>query len=166
MATKVASHLPPPPADFASRRLPVRRLKAIYRIHRCDHACLFFSPSGAGRFDDPHGKYGVLYAALRPEAAFAEVFLRQLSQMVLVESDLRRRVLSPISCKSIVCVDLTGRGLRQLSCDNRIATEKPYRTTGLWSRAIFEHPQKPAGIVYLSRHNSSVSPCSITVVAD
>lgn len=125
----------------------------MFRIHHSAHACLFFSKNGTGRFDDPLGKYGVLYAALRPEAAFAEVFLRQLSQWLILESDLDARILSEISCRSVDCVDLTASGLRQLSCDNRIATEKPYRTTGLWSRAFFKHPQKPAGIIYLSRHN-------------
>jgi hypothetical protein len=153
MATDPASKLPPPPADIAARPLPVRRIRALFRIHRSVHACFYFSKNGDGRFDDPLGKYGVLYAALKPEAAFAEVFLRQLSQLILPESDLDQRTLSEIGCKSVDCVDLTASGLRRLSCDNRIATEKPYRTTGLWSRAIFEHPQKPAGIIYLSRHN-------------
>jgi hypothetical protein len=153
MAANSATKLPLPPVDIATRSLPVRRIKVLFRIHRSALACLYFSKNGDGRFDDPRGKYGVLYAAMRPEAAFAEVFLRQLSQMILLESDLDERTLSEIGCKSVDCVDLTASGLRQLSCDNRIATEKPYRTTGLWSRAVFEHPQKPAGIIYLSRHN-------------
>jgi hypothetical protein len=114
---------------------------------------LYFSKNGDGRFDDPHGKYGVLYAGLEPEAAFAEVFLRQLSQMLILESDLERRALSEIGCRAVDCVDLTGSGLRRLSCDNRVATETPYRTPRLWSRSIFEHPQQPAGLIYLSRHN-------------
>ena len=153
MATSTGARLPPPPEDIASRSLPVRRIRVLYRIHRSAQPCLHFSKSGDGRFDDPRGKYGVLYAALKPEAAFAEVFLRQLSQMLILETDLEQRALSEIACKPVDCVDLTGAGLRRLSCDNRVATEKPYRTPGLWSRAIFEHPQQPGGIIYLSRHN-------------
>jgi hypothetical protein len=138
---------------MASRFLPLRRIRVLFRIHPSARACLHFSRNGDGRFDDPRGKYGVLYAALQPEAAFAEVFLRQLSLMLLQESDLEQRALSQIACHSLACVDLTGSGLRRLSCDNRIATEKPYRTPGLWSRSLFEHPQQPGGIIYLSRHN-------------
>jgi hypothetical protein len=149
----IKSRLPPPPADLALRRLPVRRVRVLFRIHRSIQGCLYFSKTGDGRFNDPRGKYGVLYAALKPEAAFAEVFLRQLSLLLIQESDLRQRVLSEISCRSVKCVDLTGPGLRHLSCDNRLATEKPYQTTGLWSRAVFEHPQQPGGIIYRSRHN-------------
>ncbi len=153
MAASAASRLPSPPADIASRSLPVRRVRVLFRIHRSADACLYFSKSGDGRFDDPHRRYGVLYAGLKSEAAFAEVFLRHLSQMLILESDLEQRALSEIGCRALDCVDLTGSGLRQLSCDNRIATETPYRTPGLWSRSIFEHPQQPGGLIYLSRHN-------------
>lgn len=149
----IKSMLPPPPADLALRRLPVRPVRVLFRIHRSIHGCLYFGKTGDGRFDDPRGRYGVLYAALKPDAAFAEVFLRELSLLLIQESDLRQRVLSEISCGPVKCVDLTGHGLRQISCDNRLATEKPSQTTGLWSRAIFEHPQQPGGIIYRSRHN-------------
>jgi len=125
----------------------------LFRIHPSTKACLYFGKDGYGRFDDPLKKYGVLYTALKPEAAFAEVFLRLLSLMLILESDLRVRALSQIICKTVACVDLTGPGLRRLSCDNRISTEMPYRGAGHWSRALFEHPQQPQGIIYLSRHN-------------
>ena len=148
------SKLPLPPADLASRSLPLRRIQeSLFRIHHFTMKWAYFGKNGDGRFDDPLKRYGVLYAALRPEAAFAEVFLRDLSLMLVLESDLQDRCLSEIICKPINCVDLTGSGLRRLSCDNRVSTERPYLTTGYWSRAIFEHPQRADGIIYLSRHN-------------
>jgi hypothetical protein len=154
MAVSSPGKLPLPPQDLVLRSLPLRRLHgSVFRIHHSTSNWAFFGKNGDGRFDDPLRKYGVLYAALRPEAAFAEVFLRQLSLMLVLESDLQERSLSEITCKAINCVDLTGSGLRRLSCDNRISTERPYGTTASWSRAFFEHPQKPDGIVYLSRHN-------------
>ncbi len=129
MGASSATRLPPPPLDLASRILPIKQLRGLlFRIHRPTQTCLHFGKNGEGRFDDPLKKYGVLYAALKSDAAFAEVFLRQLSLMLVSESDLRDRSLSEIICKSIACVDLTGSGLRQLSCDNRISTEKPYCT--------------------------------------
>jgi hypothetical protein len=154
MAVRAATRLPPPPIDLDSRRLPLKRLQnLIYRIHRPDFPCLYFGKNSSGRFDDPLGQYGVLYGALQPEGAFVEVFLRRLSLMLIRESDLKERILSSIACKTIQCVDWTGAGLRKVSCDNRISTEKPYGTAALWSRAFFTHPQKPDGIIYRSRHN-------------
>jgi len=146
--------LPPPPADLSTRKLPLSPVKGLlFRIHRTDRPWRYFGKNISERFDDPLGKYGVLYAAGQPEAAFAEVFLRQLSLMVVAEVDLRARSLTSIAANSLRCVDLTGAGLRKLSCDNRISTEKPFTTTGLWSRAIYSHPQQPDGIIYRSRHN-------------
>jgi hypothetical protein len=154
MAASTAGRLPQPPPDLASRTLPIKRISGLlFRTHRSTQACLHFGKNGDCRFDDPLRKYGVLYAALKSDAAFAEVFLRQLSSMLISESDLLGRSLAEMRCQSIACVDLTGPGLHQLSCDNRISTEKPYGTVGRWSRAIFEHPQQPDGIIYLSRHN-------------
>lgn len=154
MAVNPATGLPTPPTDIAARALPLKELRgSVFRIHPSTLECLHFSRDGIGRFDDPLKHYGVLYASLTPDAAFAEVFLRQLSQMLVQEEDLQERSLSEIWCRDIQCVDLSGPGLRRLSCDNRISTEKPYQTTGLWSRALFNHPAQPAGIIYLSRHN-------------
>lgn len=154
MADKRAPALPAPPADLASRPLPLVRITGlVYRIHRVRHSAIFFGKAGASRFDDPLKRYGVLYAALNPEGAFAEVFLRQLDQILIEETAFSERLLSPIRVNTVSCVDLTGEGLRRISCDNRIATEAPYCNASLWSRALFEHPRKPAGIVYRSRHN-------------
>ena len=154
MAVNPVTGLPAPPKDIAERALPFKELRgSVFRIHRSTRECLHFSKDATGRFDDPLKHYGVLYASLTPDAAFAEVFLRQLSLMLVQEAELQERSLSEIGCANIRCVDLTGPGLRRLSCDNRISTEKPYHTTGLWSRALFDHQTQPAGIIYLSRHN-------------
>jgi hypothetical protein len=153
MAAKSAK-LPCPPLDLASRKLPLTRLSArIYRIHQTKYSALYFGKDGSCRFDDPLKKYGVLYACLGPDAAFAEVFLRRLDRVLIEEDTIRERSLAVIRLDSVAFVDLTGDGLRRISCDNRIATGVPYRTTSLWSRALFEHPRKPAGIIYRSRHN-------------
>ena len=77
--------------------------------------------------------------------------------MLISESTLAARALSVIHLAPISCVNLTAHGLRRLSCDNRIADELPYGTPRLWSRAFFEHPQKPASILYRSRHKPQLS---------
>ncbi len=154
MGVKSGAGLPAPPPDLGQRRLPLKLVNgAVFRIHRAGCDCLYFGKNASERFDDPLGQYGVLYAALGPEAALAEVFLRRLSLMLVAEVDLQERALGQILCKRLHCVDLSAAGLRRISCDNRIATQKPYDTPQQWSRALFEHPQQPDGIIYRSRHN-------------
>jgi hypothetical protein len=154
MAAKKADRLPAPPADLSTRDLPITSVKGpIYRIFRTTRGWDYFGTGKSERFDDPARKYGVLYAAIRPDAAFAEVFLRTLSPMIVAERDLVDRSLVTIVTRPLRCVDLLSEGLRKISCDNRVSTEQPYNTTGLWSRAFFEHPAKPDGIIYRSRHN-------------
>lgn len=101
----------------------------------------------------PRGVFGVLYGPTTAEAAFAEVFLRQLDLMPVSQIDLQVRSISTFGPKPLRCVELTGSGLRKLACDNRISTEKPHHTTNRWSRALYAHPQQPDGLVYRSRHN-------------
>jgi hypothetical protein len=125
----------------------------LYRIHRTVQHWQYFGKNASERFDDPLKRHGVLYVSAQPEAAFAEVFLRTLSLMVVDEVDLRARSLTSLAANSLRCVDLTGSGLRKLSCDNRISTEKPCTTVGLWSRALYIHPQHPDGLIYRNRHN-------------
>jgi hypothetical protein len=148
------SRLPPPPADLATRKLPLVTISGdLFRIHRTIHNWRYFGRNKCERFDDPLGVFGVLYGSTTAEAAFAEVFLRQLAKMSVAQVDLQARAISTFNARPLRCVELTGSGLRKLSCDNRISTEKPYQTTSLWSRALFLHPQRPDGLVYRSRHN-------------
>jgi hypothetical protein len=158
MEVKLPGKLPAPPQDLASRELPLTRVSGpLYRVHGLRVSGLFFGKSGRSRFDDPLKQFGVLYSALKPEAAFAEALLRQLDRMLISERALAERALSEIALTPISCVNLTAHGLRRLSCDNRIADELPYATPGLWSRAFFDHAQKPAGILYRSRHNPQLT---------
>jgi hypothetical protein len=157
MGAKKSDTLPPPPADLSSRALPVTVVKGpIYRIFKSTRDWDYFGTGKSERFDDPAQEYGVLYAAIHPDAAFAEVFLRTLSLMVVTERDLIDRSLVTIVTRPLKCVDLLSEGLRKISCDNRISTEKPHKTTGFWSRALFEHPDKPDGIIYRSRLNPNL----------
>jgi hypothetical protein len=146
--------LPLPPADLESRKLPMVTISGdLFRIHQTIHKWRHFGRNKTERFDDPRGVYGVLYGSTTADAAFAEVFLRMLALMSVAQVDLESRAVSTFNARPLKCVELTGTGLRKLSCDNRISTEKPYKTTQLWSRALFLHPQQPDGLVYRSRHN-------------
>ena len=148
------SRLPPPPADLATRKLPLVTISGeLFRIHQTIHNWRYFGRNISERFDDPQGVFGVLFGSTTAEAAFAEVFLRKLASRSVAQVDLQSRAVSTFKARPLKCVEFTGSGLRKLSCDNRISTEKPYRTTHLWSRALFLHPEQPDGLVYRSRHN-------------
>ncbi len=152
----MALDLPAPPTDLNRRASKLARVPGpLYRIQPTGLPPLLFS-KGTGRFNDPYAKFGVVYAALSPEGAFAEVFFRNLSRLVIPEDSIRTSVLSVITLRrSLRCVDLSGSGLRSLSCDARIATELPYSTTQAWSATLHAHPAKADGLLYRSRHDPS-----------
>jgi len=123
------------------------------------HGAIYFRKSDPSskdpgyRFDDPRGEYGVLYAAVEEDGAFAEVFLRELGSRLIELDEVILRGLSELHLSPLRCVDLTGEALRGLGCDNRIATDVDYTQTQKWSRALHDHPDKPDGFIYLSRHD-------------
>jgi hypothetical protein len=49
-------------------------------------------------------------------------------------------------------VDLSGPGLTSIGADARLSTGD-YRVAQRWSRALWQHPQQPDGLLYISRHN-------------
>ncbi|MGO4843302.1 RES family NAD+ phosphorylase, partial [Rhizobiaceae sp. 2RAB30] len=49
-------------------------------------------------------------------------------------------------------VIMHGAGLQSLGTDNSISTG-PYGPCGAWADALWDHPDEPDGIAYLSRHD-------------
>jgi hypothetical protein len=59
--------LPGPPADLASRDVPVLEYGGIlFRTHNIRRHPVYFGKAGLYRFDAPDGFYGVLYAGRDP----------------------------------------------------------------------------------------------------
>jgi hypothetical protein len=127
------------------------------RIHRTLHAPVFFSPgptrSPLGRFDSASGDFGVLYAAESLAGAFAETVLRNPARRLIGMAEIESRSLAVIGTERVVkLVDLRGEGLQQLGLDGTIFTG-PYENCGLWSDALYHHPDTPDGLLYRSRHD-------------
>ena len=130
----------------------------FHRIHRTTLDPVFFGP-GAGvpptyRFDSGSGRFGVLYVGLSHACALAETLLRNPQQADgRHRRDCRSRGgridLSPTAS----VVKLYGAGLQTVGTDNAISTG-PYAPCGLWSDALWDHSDRPDGIVYRSRHDS------------
>lgn len=157
-----AEPLAVPPADLASRKLPLadaERGSGFCRIHRSEHGAIFFSPGPgnppAGRFDSATGRFGVLYAGFSFDCSFAEVLLRNPARAIVSLSEIRARSFVVFGLRaSIRLVDLTGPGLSQFGLDARFLSGG-YDVCGVWADALHDHPEQPAGILYPSRFDPS-----------
>ncbi len=105
------------------------------------------------RFDDPEGRFGILYVAEDAFGAFIEVYGRDPGLNLVAEADLRGRVLSEIAVQGgLRLVDLAGAGAARIGTTGAISTD-PHELVRPWSRAIFEHHSSPEGIYYRLKHD-------------
>lgn len=127
------------------------------RIHRSDHAPVFFSPGDhrapAGRFDSADRLFGVLYMAFTFAGAFAETILRNPGRRLIGRAEIAARSLAVLAIsRNLRLVRMHGAGLQALGLDNAITTG-PYEPCGIWADALFRHRERPHGIAYASRHD-------------
>ncbi len=127
----------------------------MLRVHLRTNEALHFGRAGLHRWDDPLRKFGVLYSGADRFVAFIETFGQTTGARLLDEMELETRALSSISIKKpLKLVDLTGPGLARLGADNRIC-DGEFAVSQRWSRALFEHPSRPDGLLYRARHDPS-----------
>ena len=151
---------PSPPADFATRSVPTVTIAAgvsVVRIHDHTKHPIWFGPApGAparNRFDDPNGKYRVCYMGKTLEAAFVEVFLRDVSITLLSRADLEERAATDlITTRGIKLIQFHGNGLHKLGATAEVLNGS-YSISRPWGRACWAHPSKPDGIIYRARHD-------------
>lgn len=152
-------HLAPaPPADLAKRTLPLVPWPAaapLYRVHPANRDPIYYGPRKppSQRFDDPDSSFGTLYVGTNPEIAFVETLLRNPQLRMVATSEVASRRWSVLQAASAMqLVDFAGAGLNALGTDNRVNTG-PYEVSRTWAAALYAHPSKPHGILYVSRHN-------------
>jgi len=131
------------------------------RIQRCDHdTALFWSQHDAGRWNDPDGRFGVLYVAESVEAAFAETFGRELmatmapaAMKFLSRQELRERCVSRLWAeRDLQMVDFGGPALQALNLDARLLhTCEELEVCQRWSAWLHDAPEQPDGLLYPSR---------------
>src|SRR6266542_3962239 len=104
--TAVPGAHPDPPSDFHSRTLPIATHGgSLFRSHLHSVAPLYFGRTGRNRFDDPLGRYGVLYAARDPFGAFIETFGQETGSRTVGVGELKMRCLTefyPVTPLSLV----------------------------------------------------------------
>lgn len=163
MGNKVQpSRHPDPPQDFNQRELSIVEItQPLYRLHDQKYSALYFSESGNGRFDGADQDYGICYTGLDVYVSFIESFGRTHSKNFVEKSVLQEKFLSEIKPKSPLRIaDIRGRALTQIGGDERLSTGD-YSTSRIWAKAIFNHPTKPDGILYRSRHDGDRFCCGL-----
>jgi|NGEPerStandDraft_6_1074524.scaffolds.fasta_scaffold107749_1 hypothetical protein len=155
---------PEPPSDFHRRTLPITTLGgSLFRTHPHNAPPFYFGRTGRNRFDDPLGRYSVLYAARDAFGAFIETFGQQTGVRSVGVGDLKNRCLTEFYPASpLLLVDLVSPGcLARMGADSRLFAGSR-AVAQRWSRAIYEHPDLPVhGIVYPARHNHTRSAVAI-----
>lgn len=154
-----------PPQDLLKTvELPITTIQAgqiLQCIHRTQLDPIFYGP-GSGNdpvyhFDSTSGRFGVLYIGHAFAGAFAETILRNPQRLMVAEREIASRSVTELASKrDLRMVTMHGAGLQVLGTDNAISTG-PYEPCGIWADALWEHPDKPDGIAYLSQHD----PCEV-----
>lgn len=152
-------HYPPP--NFTDLKLPIIRSKGPWlRIHKKKytdpiHFGLAKNKTIPDRFDDPKSEFGVLYMGYDEYACFIEVFSDFIEERILPKSELKiRNIVNIKSNLSLRLVKLYGSSLAKIGADSSVTSGKDRELSMAWSRAIFEHPQNPDGIIYKLCHDN------------
>jgi hypothetical protein len=158
--------LHPPPCPDLERREPIIREvnDALWRIHRVVplHGPLYFGKSRENRFDAPAGEYGVLYVGVDAFAAFIETLGWRTGVKVVSERNLQIRGLAKLSpSRPLRLVDLVvSGGLVRIGADARLFAGE-HSISQQWSRALWQHPTAPDGILYPARHDPARNACAL-----
>ena len=155
--------LPPDLPFNLPKKLPLTRIRigsSWMRIHAKARNALWFGPARGRppmhRFDDPCGRFKVCYLGNNEEVCFAETFLRNPPVRILSLDDLADRFIATLEVrKELRLVPLHGPGLARLGVTAELASGSDYESSQRLSLALWEHSDKPDGILYRSRHDDS-----------
>jgi hypothetical protein len=151
----------PPPADLNEREPLIHHAspgELWYRGYRIGNPPIFFGRSKKYRWDSPDGDFGVLYLGGDEYCAFMESVGRgALRTRFVPRTQLKSAGLAKIRIKrTLRLVDMvTSGGLTRLGAESSLTSGSGYKNSQRWSRALREHPSKPDGIYYRSRHDSA-----------
>ena len=132
----------------------------LYRIHRSDHDPLYFSSTGAGRFDLP-APHGTLYTAETPVGAFLEVFRGRL----IPSAEVAARTLTTLTRTGdpLALADCTDPGARAFGVTAAVHSTPDYELTQRWTLAFAEADFD--GIYYLVSHDPSAEEHGVALFA-
>lgn len=160
---KKAYPRPPEHFDLTPKLAASKGTRLFYRFNPVGYSsCLYFSKKKEYRFDDPDKGFGVFYAAVQPDAAFAESYGHDVSNVpnnankVVSEQELEQRHVFVVGIKALRLAMFCGEGLPFLNLDGNICTMADYEIPQQWAKWTHQHPQHYDGILYHARHLPSV----------
>jgi hypothetical protein len=139
----------------------------IVRVFSAAHGPLSFNAlPGFARFRPVFGPEGrivsTLYGAAETDAAFAETVLHDLSsagRRTVPFSRIERRAIATLKpLRDLRLAALHGYGLRRAGVRRTQLIDTPpssYPQTAKWGQAIYDHPERVDGIVWMSRQFDS-----------
>ena len=149
----------PPPAG-GHHKLQVLIVPAGTAWHRIVHrrhgTALHVGKEADARWNDPEGRYGVLYLADAVETAFAETFGHDtpqrhppLAEKFVDRLELGERLLYRVTChRALRIALLQGEGLARLNLDVGLLATIDYALLQRWSRWVYASPEALDGIRY------------------
>jgi hypothetical protein len=157
----------PPPADLADRTpfIHVAPAGSIwYRSHAMSKDPIYFGKGRCYRWDAPAGEYGVLYLGSDAFCAFMESIGRGvLRTRFVARAEVHERGVSQVrNTRELRLIDLVSSGgLAHIGAEGSLSSGSGYKNSERWSKALREHPTKPDGIYYYSRHDPSRTACAL-----
>jgi hypothetical protein len=151
-----------PPANLNFRKPLLHKVAATdpwYRSYAIDRMPIFFGKNHSQRWDDPDGKFGVLYLGADASCAFMESIGRGVLKSGFVpKSMLLGRGLAKVHLKrEIQLINLVASGgLARIGLEGSLVSGSGYKNSQRWSRKLRAHPSKPHGIYYRSRHDQAL----------
>jgi hypothetical protein len=151
---------PPPHSELVAQHPLIYTVLAgevLYRHHQKAHKPIYFGKKGDYRFDDPDCPkprcFGVLYAGADPECCLLESCGTTTGVPAVSGAYLDERAIARMELTGpLRFIDLVDDGgLASIGADGRLATGS-YKVAQQWSAALKNHPCKPDGIRYRSRH--------------
>jgi len=146
----------PPGPGFAALRLKLVRVRGEFlRIHHQDFRAIYFSRAGKSRWDPPSGPFGAMCVGTSLAGIVQERFgdqLRGNGKFLTDEKTSTYTVTRLLMSPAVTVADIRGPELFHINADAQLFSGS-YDVSQMWSAAFMRHRQKPAGVLYNSRHN-------------
>lgn len=149
-----------PPPEFAAADLVTETLPRGTRFGRI-YLDRYPDPLGFGktssRFSDPRHEYGVAYLGSTLQVCFIEAYLRdqkngRVGDFLISERDISSRRFVDIDViDPLTLVELRGPAAIAMGIPSDVVGRSTHELSQQWSRAIYDHPRRPDGILYPSR---------------
>lgn len=151
-----------PNASFANHKLTLVDVepKRLLRISTHNTGEPYFNKSAKNRFDDPNPdstkRYGTCYFGFKLTVAIAETLLHDLNPVgghFLIHPDrIDERFTIHYQGSRLTLAKMVGIPLRQAGLSAELSGTSFYTKPQRWSAALYNHPSKVDGFIYMSRH--------------